>query len=290
MEKFEMNDLDNCFVCGEYMGTFKNELQVNTAYSEKTVLEIIGKTQNIKNFSFLIILISEKFIHSQVPEIVANNGGICQNCFIKFNEYDEFYSRAEAIQSEIFMMLTSSHPEPSPEKYIECKEEPNIDEHQQIIYTEYDENMVEVMPDQLIEPYTITEVHPMIKSPVKPKKEPINKSPVKHRSYNTKNDKDEGYIITMIDGVKNYTCEMCGKNFVSRSRLRTHRMTHSTVRNFLCKECGANFKTANCLKNHSRLHLNIFYFCDICGNKFKGKHELRCHIDAVHLKKKDHIW
>lgn len=43
MEKIELNDLDNCFVCGEYMGTFKNELQVNTAFSERTVLEIIGE-------------------------------------------------------------------------------------------------------------------------------------------------------------------------------------------------------------------------------------------------------
>lgn len=45
----------------------------------------------------------------------------------------------------------------------------------------------------------------------------------------------------------------------------------------------------NCLKNHSRLHSNIYYNCDMCSSRFKGKHELRCHMDAIHLGKKDHI-
>lgn len=45
----------------------------------------------------------------------------------------------------------------------------------------------------------------------------------------------------------------------------------------------------NCLKNHTRLHSNIFYHCDLCTSRFKGKHELRCHMDAIHLGRKDHI-
>lgn len=43
MEKIEITDYDSCIVCSEYMGTFKNELQVSTAYSEKIILDIIGE-------------------------------------------------------------------------------------------------------------------------------------------------------------------------------------------------------------------------------------------------------
>jgi sulfur relay (sulfurtransferase) DsrF/TusC family protein len=43
MNKFELYDIDNCFVCAEAMGPFKNELTVVTGFSEKTIQEIIGK-------------------------------------------------------------------------------------------------------------------------------------------------------------------------------------------------------------------------------------------------------
>lgn len=50
MEMYDNYDYDGCYVCGEYMGSFKNELQVNTAFSEKTVLEIIGKILIVLKF------------------------------------------------------------------------------------------------------------------------------------------------------------------------------------------------------------------------------------------------
>lgn len=51
MEKIEITDYDSCIVCSEYMGTFKNELQVSTAYSEKTILDIIGEFSLLRNLS-----------------------------------------------------------------------------------------------------------------------------------------------------------------------------------------------------------------------------------------------
>lgn len=101
--------------------------------------------------------------------------------------------------------------------------------------------------------------------------------------------KDTGLIVVLINGVKFYRCDFCHKDFPSRSRLKTHRLIHTSERNFICQTCGSSFKTMNCLKNHTRLHNNVFYNCDLCTSRFKGKHELRCHIEAIHLKKKDHI-
>jgi len=57
----------------------------------------------------------------------------------------------------------------------------------------------------------------------------------------------------------------------------------------MCQSCGAKFKTLNCLKNHSRLHLNLFFYCDLCDGRFKGKHELKCHMEAIHLGRRDHV-
>lgn len=44
MEKTELSPNDNCFICCEYMGPFKNELTVVTGYSEKPIFRIFGKS------------------------------------------------------------------------------------------------------------------------------------------------------------------------------------------------------------------------------------------------------
>lgn len=43
MDKLDIRDLDNCYVCSEYMGPFKNELTVVTGYSEQPIASILGK-------------------------------------------------------------------------------------------------------------------------------------------------------------------------------------------------------------------------------------------------------
>ena len=42
MENFEIVGIENCFVCSEFMGPFKNELTEVTGYSEKRIYEILG--------------------------------------------------------------------------------------------------------------------------------------------------------------------------------------------------------------------------------------------------------
>lgn len=59
MEKLEIKETENCFVCSEYMGPFKNELSVVTGYSEKPISQILGNLENftlsITNISFFIL-------------------------------------------------------------------------------------------------------------------------------------------------------------------------------------------------------------------------------------------
>jgi stress-induced morphogen len=207
--------------------------------------------------------------------VIVENGGICQNCFIKFNEYDEHFSLSEHIKSELSGLLN--------QQFVEMKTEFKEDDTDNVIfYSEYDENAEEVMPDVLQDEL---DVHSPIRTKVTSSKEEKKKP-----SAYVKKDKDAGFIVTFINDQKHYTCEICKKLFQSRSRLRSHKQIHSTERNFMCTKCGAKFKTMNCLKNHSRLHTNVFLYCDLCNNKFKGKHELRCHMEAIHLGRKDHIW
>lgn len=216
------------------------------------------------------------FTDTKIPAAVLENAGICQNCFIKFNEYDEHQALAKQIQEELLLMYRQSV-----DSLYEIKQEIKNE-------VDYNYSMDETVVE-LIEPEFLHFARPFIKKTsihstpaivkVTSLANKIRSSLNPRRPTYVKKDKDAGLIICMINGVKHYQCEFCGKkDFTSRSRLKTHMQIHTNERNFMCQSCGASFKTMNCLKNHSRLHTNIFYHCDLCTSRFKGKHELRCHM------------
>ncbi|CRK98347.1 CLUMA_CG011707, isoform B [Clunio marinus] len=259
-------------VC-EYMGPFKNELTVVTGYSEKQISQIL-----------------ENFLQEKLPESVIENSGICQNCFIKFNEYDEHQTMAQQIQKELLGMYFQT-----PTAYTTYNIKEVKIEKEEILYEEI-ENVsgtiveeIEVDFPEYSKKYVPKKKTPKVENKTN-KSSSVLVQPRKTSYSRKEKDKDEGLIVIMVNGMKRYQCEFCGKKeFNSRSRLKTHRLIHTSERNFMCQTCGASFKTLNCLKNHSRLHNNIFYYCDLCPSRFKGKHELRCHMDAIHLGRKDHI-
>lgn len=59
MERSERSSLENCCICFQYMGDFKNELLVCTAYSERPIYEIFGKFNN--NFLFVYIFLFDEY-------------------------------------------------------------------------------------------------------------------------------------------------------------------------------------------------------------------------------------
>jgi hypothetical protein len=43
MAKYEVMNMDNCYICNEFMGSFKSDLTIVTSYSEKAIFQIIGE-------------------------------------------------------------------------------------------------------------------------------------------------------------------------------------------------------------------------------------------------------
>lgn len=209
------------------------------------------------------------------------NAGICQNCFIKFNEYDQLQSKADAIQNELTILYQMN----LNENYIttvknEIKQETDAndyDEPFEILFQNdsdsapvYEEIMIQSLPQRK------SETIQRLKKPRKYKK--------KEEEY-----KAEGLIFTEVDGKTVFQCDVCSQLCRDRHRLKRHREIHTNDRNIMCPECGAKFKTIACLISHKRIHGDRPYHnCDLCTMRYSQKIQLRRHIEATHLKLKQY--
>lgn len=211
------------------------------------------------------------------------NAGVCQNCFIKFNEYDEHFTIAEQIQNELTALFheneASSNAPRDNKSNIKLEEFGNYDDAIDVmpefceIYLEDPikkklkgiEQFVSIIP-------TSTTSSAVVKQ--KPKIDTARK--LSPRA--PKRDRDEGFIVVYVDGEKRYQCDICSRLKKDRHKLKAHRQIHTNERNIMCQECGAKFRTMACLRNHRRLHRNIFYHCDLCTSKYKEKLTLRKHM------------
>lgn len=187
----------------------------------------------------------------KLPQDIIDSAGVCQNCFIKFNEIDEHQVIAQNIQNELIGLFNSCSTTISV-----LKDEDHGDLGHSIIEQIIDESSMtemdyvadeEVVITQEIEEYPIIEVKPEIKN-ITPK-----------RNYHRKKDPDEGLILVEIDGNKLYQCDICQKVCKDRYKLKNHKETHQTERNVCCNECGAMFKTIGCLYSHRKLHKERLY-------------------------------
>ncbi|CAB0008651.1 unnamed protein product [Nesidiocoris tenuis] len=55
-------------------------------------------------------------------------------------------------------------------------------------------------------------------------------------------------------GEKPHACEDCGRQFMRRDHLTTHRRSHTGERSFVCEECGERFIQVGHLTRHRRIH------------------------------------
>lgn len=79
-------------------------------------------------------------------------------------------------------------------------------------------------------------------------------------------------------GVRDYTCDQCGKSFVQKGNLDNHLITHTAARPFACSTCGKAFKTLVRLRKHGSVHSGLKpHQCDICGRQFREKGTLKEH-------------
>uniref|UniRef100_A0A8D0ETF6 C2H2-type domain-containing protein n=1 Tax=Strix occidentalis caurina TaxID=311401 RepID=A0A8D0ETF6_STROC len=87
-----------------------------------------------------------------------------------------------------------------------------------------------------------------------------------------------------------YTCEVCGKVFTCRSKLKQHQYMHTGEKPFNCRDCGKNFRKRwnllNKLNEHRRIHTGEKpYKCWDCGRSFTLSGTLRRH-QRTHTKEK----
>lgn len=154
----------------------------------------------------------------QLPTDLIESAGICQNCFIKFNEIDEHQAVIEKIQDELLDLFNSTQANVQDTK-ADVKQPEEEVEVQELYVNEVvsEEEYVTLEPTDHDEADTV----------------------FKKRGPKRKRNLDEGLIMVEVDGSKYYQCDVCRKVFKDRYKLKTHKETHTEDRNVCCTECGA---------------------------------------------------
>ena len=116
--------------------------------------------------------------------------GICQNCFIKFNELDEHYVLAQNLESELLQIYENAN-----DNRIETKFEIKREQD------DFVEVMIEDDDDDYSENFDIFQQSESNRA--------LRPSKSEKRSYKRKKDLDEGLIVFAVDGHKIYQCEIC---------------------------------------------------------------------------------
>ncbi|XP_058811898.1 zinc finger protein 675-like [Topomyia yanbarensis] len=86
-------------------------------------------------------------------------------------------------------------------------------------------------------------------------------------------------------------CEVCGKEFTHKGRLKDHiQKVHLKVGIPKCSICDKVFTAKNSLERHMLLHTNEKpYTCDQCGMSFRRLLNMRHHKSMVHEGKNPHV-
>nr|XP_054598216.1 uncharacterized protein LOC107397362 [Nothobranchius furzeri] len=107
-----------------------------------------------------------------------------------------------------------------------------------------------------------------------------------------------GIVMPCVDSLRKHlhthtdipcTCEPCGVQLSSITKLQAHQQHHSVDRPHSCSTCGKSFTSSSYLKVHLKSHSGEKPFsCDICGHRFTQHSSLKSH-QAIHTGEKPFI-
>lgn len=108
----------------------------------------------------------------------------------------------------------------------------------------------------------------------------INKNTCDVKSSNSEAcNRKYGYHTSTHNRKGPYTCQLCSKAFLFRSRLQAHMRTHTGEKPYACKDCNKSFSQKVSVMNHLRMHTGEKpYSCKDCNKRFSLKISLINHF------------
>lgn len=80
-----------------------------------------------------------------------------------------------------------------------------------------------------------------------------------------------------------FTCELCGKSYISKTSLRQHMLFGHRGDAHICRKCKERFDSAEAYKQHMNESTACWmHVCNICGDRFRGWHLKESHLMDVH--------
>jgi uncharacterized CHY-type Zn-finger protein len=161
-----------------------------------------------------------------LSEEAINDSGICQNCFIKFNEYDEHLSLATQIQDELVALLDN--------KLIAEDHKIKLEHDETTDAIEYEPYEDEIYVAETVDSETFEEALEQdyhFEVVVDDTKENIKKQMMRTVKAD---DSNEFIVLELENNQRLYQCDICHKTCKDKSKLRTHREIHTKERNVIC--------------------------------------------------------
>lgn len=80
-----------------------------------------------------------------------------------------------------------------------------------------------------------------------------------------------------------YGCSVCGKRFMTSTKLKDHLARHTGAKDFTCSLCNKAFYDKTALNVHQKLHATRkIYKCEMCSTEYKRLHSLNIHKKRIH--------
>ncbi|XP_063146649.1 zinc finger protein 24-like isoform X2 [Candoia aspera] len=98
------------------------------------------------------------------------------------------------------------------------------------------------------------------------------------RAYGRNLNQSSTVVKNRRTGGKAHKCLVCGKFFLSSSKLIIHQRTHTGEKPYECAACGKTFRSSSVLYRHQKIHTGEKpHKCPICGRRFSSNSNLNRH-------------